>query len=86
MKPIRLSNHALGYLRKRGFSVEEVNTAIESAEWSNAEVGSNRMQCSMEYRYGGSWNGQKYGTKQVKPIFVEEEAEIVVITVYTYYY
>ena len=31
------------------------------------------------------WNGKVYATKQVRPVFVEEAGEIVVITVYTYY-
>jgi hypothetical protein len=30
--------------------------------------------------------GKRYATKQVRPIFVEEEREIVVVTVYTYYF
>jgi hypothetical protein len=29
------------------------------------------------------WNGKLYATKQVRPIFVDEAAEIVVVTVYT---
>jgi len=32
------------------------------------------------------WNGKLYATKQVRPIFVAEETEIVVITVYAYYF
>jgi hypothetical protein len=27
-----------------------------------------------------------YATKQVRPVFVEEAAEVVVVTVYTYYF
>ena len=30
------------------------------------------------------WNGKSYATKQVRPIFVEESIEIVVVTVYVY--
>ncbi len=30
--------------------------------------------------------GKFYHTKRVRPIFVEEELEIVVVTVYTYFY
>jgi len=29
---------------------------------------------------------QSYATKQVRPVFVEEATEIVVVTVYTYYF
>lgn len=32
------------------------------------------------------WNKRVYTTKQVRPIFVEESNEIVVITVYVYYF
>lgn len=32
------------------------------------------------------WNGKYYSIKMLRPIFIEETAEIVVVTVYTYYY
>jgi hypothetical protein len=32
------------------------------------------------------WNGTFYATKRVRPIFVEDRAEIVVVTVYTYFF
>jgi hypothetical protein len=38
------------------------------------------------FPFGQEWNGKVYATRQVKPIFVEEAAEIVVVTVYTYYF
>ena len=31
------------------------------------------------------WNGIYYPTKQIRPIFVDEPTEIVVVTVYVYY-
>jgi hypothetical protein len=31
------------------------------------------------------WNERVYATKEVRPIFVEEADEIVVVTVYTYH-
>jgi len=45
-----------------------------------------RLDCRRNFPYGREWNGKVYSTKQVRPIFVEEPAEIVVITVYTYYF
>ena len=39
----------------------------------------------MDFPFGRKWNGKFYETKQVRPVFVEEEMEIVVVTVYTYY-
>ena len=84
MKPIRLSAHAKGYIEKRGFTLAEVETAIRESAWE--DTGKNRKECRQDFTYSGEWNGKSYGTKQVRPIFVEEEHEIVVITVYTYYF
>jgi hypothetical protein len=39
----------------------------------------------MDFPFGRKWNGRVYQTKRVRPVFVEEPAEIVVVTVYTYY-
>lgn len=49
-----------------------------------AELG--RLECRRDFPYGRDWNGKFYDTKQVCPIFVEEADEIVVVTVYSYYF
>ena len=41
---------------------------------------------SVHHPAAAAVNGKIYAIKQVRPIFVEEAAEIVVITVYTYYF
>lgn len=84
MKPIRLSAHARGYLRTRGFTATEVEEAIRTSPWQPAELG--RLECRKDFPYGRDWNGKFYATKQVRPVFVDEAAEIVVVTVYTYYF
>jgi len=84
MKPIRLSHHALRYVDKRGFIISEVEEAIRNYPWSAAELG--RLECRKDFPYGRKWNGKVYATKQVRPVFVEEGGQIVVITVYTYYF
>jgi len=84
VKPIRLSKHALRYVEKRGFSIAEVKDAIQTTNWSAAELG--RLDCRKDFEYGKEWNGKLYATKQVRPVFVEGPKEIVVITVYTYYF
>jgi len=84
MKPIRLTAHALGYLSERGTSQLEIEDAIRSARWELADRG--RLECRKQFQYGTDWNDTFYATKQVRPIFVEEDDEIVVITVYTYCY
>jgi hypothetical protein len=83
-KPIRLSAHALSYTTKRGFAVREVEEAIQTSPWRPAANG--RLECRKDFVYNGEWNGKFYATKQVRPIFVDEEAEIIVVTVYVYYF
>jgi hypothetical protein len=84
MKPIRLSNHASRYQSKRGFTIAGVEETICASAWNPAELG--RLDCRKDFSYGREWNGKVYATKQVRPVFIEEAAEIVVVTVYTYYF
>lgn len=49
-----------------------------------AELG--RLECRKDYPFHAVWNGVHYSTKQVRPIFVDEPEEIVVVTVYVYYF
>ena len=82
-KPIRLSEHAKQQLVYRGATEEEIVEAIRTAPWQPAEL--NRLECRKEFAYNQTWNTKYYTTKQVRPIFVEEREEIVVVTVYVYY-
>jgi hypothetical protein len=84
MKPIRLSGHARDNLRYRGATEEEVKETIRTAPWGPAELG--RLECRRDFPYGREWNRKVYATKRVRPIFVEEAGEIVVVTVYVYYF
>ena len=84
VKLIRLSDHAWRYATKRGFTVDEVENTIRTAPWQAAELG--RLECRKDFAYGQEWNGRTYAMKQVRPVFVEEATEIVVVTVYTYYF
>ncbi len=69
---------------KRGFTIAEVEEAIRTSPWNPAEL--RRLDCRKDFPYGKKWNGIVYATKQVRPVFVEEAVEIVVVTVYTYYF
>jgi hypothetical protein len=84
MKLIRLSAHAASHLGRRGFTVAEVEEAIRTSPWERAELG--RLEARKSFPFPGEWNGRRYTTKQVRPIFVDEPNEILVVTVYTYYY
>jgi hypothetical protein len=84
MKPIRLSKHAIDQLFYRNITEEEVVEAITTSNWETAELG--RLECKKNYLYEDEWNEKYYKIKQVRPIFVEEDDEIVVITIYTYFF
>ena len=83
MKTIRLSAHALSYITRHGFTVAEVEDTIRGSLGEPAELG--RMECRKTFPFNREWNNKLYATKEVRPIFVEEPDEIVVVTVYTYY-
>lgn len=84
MKPIRLSGHAKEQLVFRGTTEEEITETIRSSQWQPAELG--RLECRKDFAFENIWNKKYYKIKQVRPVFVEEEKEIVVVTVYTYFF
>jgi hypothetical protein len=83
-KLIACSGHAGEQLAFRGTTDAEVADAIRTAPWHPAENG--RLECRKDFPFDAVWNGKYYATKQVRPIFVEEANEIVVVTVYVYYF
>jgi hypothetical protein len=83
MKPIRLSRHAHQQLQFRGAFAWEVEETIRTSPWEPAELG--RLECRRNFPFRQEWNGVVYEAKQVRPIFVDEPAEILVVTVYVYY-
>jgi hypothetical protein len=84
VKPIRLSGHAKSKLRFRGTTEEEVFDTIRTGRWQPADLG--RSECRKNFAFNSEWNRRYYGTKQVRPIVVDEPNEIVVVTVYVYYF
>jgi hypothetical protein len=84
MKPIIFTLHAKLKAAQRGCLEEEVKTTILTQAWELNEM--QKFECRMNFEFNNIWNKNFYTTKQVRPIFVEEETQIVVITVYTYYF
>ncbi len=84
MKPIRLTRHARGQCVERGATEHEVCEAIEKGTREKAKLG--RLMCRYNFCYGREWQGTEYPIKQVAPVIVESRDEIVVITVYTFYF
>lgn len=83
-KPIRLSAHAKIGAQMRGATQEEISETVKTAEWQKSEL--NKLECRKDFVFNKTWNNKFYKTKQVRPIFVEETKEIVVVTVYVYYF
>ncbi len=84
MKAIRLTAHAVEQCAERGASQAEVREAIEHGIREPAKRG--RFVCRLNFQYGAEWQDKFYAIKQVAPVAVEEQNEIVVVTVYTFYF
>lgn len=84
VKPIVFSRHARQQMLERGASEEEVIEAISSGEPIPAKHG--RVAYRRNFRYNRTWGDRRYPTKQVMPIAKHEHGQIVVITVYTFYF
>lgn len=84
MKPIRLTKHATEQCEERGATEDEVREAIRTGNKEQAEKG--RMLARLNFQFNDVWSGKVYPIKQVAPVFVESEKEIVVVTVYTFYF
>ena len=84
MKPIRFSRHAEEQARERGATAAEVSEAIRKGAREPAKHG--RELCRYNFVFGRKWQGKPYAVKQVAPVIKEEANEIVVITVYTFYF
>lgn len=84
MKRIRLTVHALEQCAERGATEDEVKQAIQNGAREAAKHG--RALCRFNFPYNRSWQGKLYAIKQVASVIKEEPDEIVVITVYTFYF
>ena len=84
MKPIRLSKHAQEQCLERGTNELEVVHAIRTGICQNAKAG--RFKYQVTFQYDAVWQGKFYALKKVAPIVAETKLELVVITVYTFYF
>jgi len=62
---------------------QEILETIRTTSWKAADLG--RLECRKEFPFNSDWNGKRYSTKHVRPIFAEEPDRLVVVTVYVYY-
>jgi hypothetical protein len=84
MKPVRLTKHAREQAVERGATEAEVVEAIRRGSREPAKQG--RELCRFNFPFGRQWQGNNYAIKQVAPVIKDEANEIVVITVYTFYF
>jgi hypothetical protein len=84
MKPIRLTKHAREQADERGASEAEVIEAVTNGSREPTKHG--RKLCRYNFKFGKHWQGKHYPIKQVAPVIKEEPNEIVVITVYTFFF
>ena len=84
MKSIRLTKHAREQAAERGATKAEVEEAIRKGSREHAKYG--RKLCRYNFAFGTTWQGKPYSVRQVAPVIREEAREIVVITVYTFYF
>lgn len=84
MKPIRLTKHAREQCLERGATESEVLEAVRRGSREQAKVG--RELRRLNFPFDTEWRGHSYAIKQVAPVTKEEASEIVVITVYTFYF
>ena len=84
MKAINFSKHALEQMKERGAERSEVEKAIRFGEEIPAKK--NRRAFRMNFQYNQLWGKKFYRTKQVVPIVMEEVENIIVVTVFVFYF
>ncbi len=82
MKAIRLTSHAVEQCAERGATESEARETVEKGVRKPAKHG--RFLYRHNFQYRAQWQGKFYAVKQVAPVVVETESEMV--TVYTFYF
>jgi hypothetical protein len=68
----------------RGASECQVQAAIHTGNAEPARKG--RIMFRKSFAFGGWWRGKHYSVRQVAPIVAEEADELVIVTVYVFYF
>jgi hypothetical protein len=84
VKHIRPSNHAQEQAAERGATRREIEEAVRKGSREPAIRG--REICRYNFAFNRKWQGKYYAIKQVAPVIREEANEVIVITVYTFYF
>jgi hypothetical protein len=84
-KVIRLTKHAEQQAELRGATEDEIADVIRTISWGSASRGRYQPRKHLVFDQVSPVNQKYYRFKTVHPFFVDEEEEIVVITVKVYY-
>ncbi len=80
---IQITPHALSRMPQRGATEVEVTTVLERGQAIAAR--GNRRERELVFPHSKEWAERLYDEKKVKVVYIEEEDEIVVVTVLAYY-
>jgi hypothetical protein len=81
---IKIHPHARERMWGRGASEDEVSKTIEAGERFLAKF--NRIGFRRNFIFEGLWKGKQYKTKQVEVYTVEENEDLIVITILVKYF
>ena len=81
---ITFSHHSLEQLSDRGTTQEEVVETVQNGEQVPAKKG--RLAFKKNFPFENVWRGRYYPIKQVMPIAVRERDEVIIVTVYVFFF
>ncbi len=79
----KLTEHAKERAIERGTTQEEIQMVLSDGK--EIQVKEGRKGKEMIFEYGKEWLGKTYPQKKVKIIYIEEDNEVVIITIKVYY-
>ena len=82
--PVEISRHAREQMGLRGVDESEVVAAIRMGEAEPARH--SRTMYRKNFQFNSTWRNRQYRVKQVAPVVAVEPDQIVVVTVYAFYF
>jgi hypothetical protein len=82
-KPIIFTRHARLRMQERGAREQDVRAAVRTGQREPAQRGPSAYRLQVDFKR--EWRGRYYDVQEIEAIAAEEDASIVVVTVYTFY-
>jgi len=80
---VRLRPHAQARLAEHGATEQEVAAAVEHGEQFTAKFG--RTGFRRNFRFGRTWRGRTYATKQIEAYAVPEQGWLVITVIVKFF-